>query len=190
MLFQYRPPPHQRPWTNIETTLGQVLVFPERAVGIWIHACRLCLAGTGYTEFCVCIVLFCSPSLFSVLFCCVMSCCFVLFFYVLFCSTVLFCSVFCVLFCSVLFCSVLFCSVLFCSVLFCSVLFPLLFSSLLFSSLLFSSLLFSVLIGDLSSHRVIRDQTRYPSATNAQRVCISHKCMLITRLINDNCDNQ
>ena len=37
MLFQYCPPPHQRPWTNIETTLGQVLVFPERAVRILIQ---------------------------------------------------------------------------------------------------------------------------------------------------------
>ena len=47
------PPPHQRPWTNIETTLGQVLVFPERAVCVLIHACRLCLVGTGCTVLCV-----------------------------------------------------------------------------------------------------------------------------------------
>ena len=138
MLFKYcPPPPHQRPWTNIETTLGQVLMFPERAVGILMHACRLCLVGTGYTELCVCTVLFCSPSLFSVLFC------------------------------SVLFCSVLFCHVLSCPLLFSSLLFSsLLFSSLLFSSLLFSSLLFSD--SGSTSHRVIWDQTRYPSTTNAK----------------------
>ena len=43
----------QRRWANIETTLGQVLVFPERAVCIWIHGCRLCLVGTGCTVLCV-----------------------------------------------------------------------------------------------------------------------------------------
>ena len=53
MLFQYCPPPRQRRWTNIEATSGQVLVFAGRTVGIWIHACRLCLVGTGYTELCV-----------------------------------------------------------------------------------------------------------------------------------------
>ena len=37
---------HGQPrWTNIETTSGQVLVFAGRTVGIWIHACRLCLVG-------------------------------------------------------------------------------------------------------------------------------------------------
>ena len=43
----------QRPWANIETTLGQVLLFPERPVCIWIHACRLCLVGTDCTVLCV-----------------------------------------------------------------------------------------------------------------------------------------
>ena len=37
----------------METTSGQVLVFAGRTAGIWIHACRLCLVGTGYTELCV-----------------------------------------------------------------------------------------------------------------------------------------
>ena len=43
----------QRRWTNIETTLGQVFVFAGRAVRILIHACRLCLVGTGCTVLCV-----------------------------------------------------------------------------------------------------------------------------------------
>ena len=40
-------------WTNIETTLGQIFVFAGRAVRILIHACRLCLVGTGSTVLCV-----------------------------------------------------------------------------------------------------------------------------------------
>ena len=47
MLFQYWPT------ANIETTLGRVFVFAWRAVRILIHACRLCLVGTGCTVLCV-----------------------------------------------------------------------------------------------------------------------------------------
>ena len=48
MLFHYWPTAN-----DIETTLGQVFVFAGRAVRIMIHACRLCLVGTGGTVLCV-----------------------------------------------------------------------------------------------------------------------------------------
>ena len=38
---------------RIETKLRHVHVFAGRAVGILKRACRLCLAGTGYTVLCV-----------------------------------------------------------------------------------------------------------------------------------------
>ena len=43
----------QRRWTNIETTLGQVLVFAGRAVGVLKRAGRLCMVATGYRVICV-----------------------------------------------------------------------------------------------------------------------------------------
>ena len=43
----------QRRWTNIETKLGQVLVFAGRAVSVLKRAGRLCLVGTGYGVICV-----------------------------------------------------------------------------------------------------------------------------------------
>ena len=49
--FNIGPPPTAL--NNIETTVGQVLVFAGRAVRILIHACRLCLVGTGCTMLCV-----------------------------------------------------------------------------------------------------------------------------------------
>ena len=52
MLFQYWPTANGAGPT-LKTTLGQVFVFAGRAVRILIHACRLCLVGTGCTVLCV-----------------------------------------------------------------------------------------------------------------------------------------
>ena len=52
MLFQFWPTANGAGPT-LKKTFGRVFVFAGRAVGILIHACRLCLVGTGSTVLCV-----------------------------------------------------------------------------------------------------------------------------------------